>query len=88
MRRFIADLFSAPDGIRSDEMAVLAFCLGILGAILLAEFVVLQAYSVIILKEPIPSADFANGAATLFGAVTGGLCAIATAMGVKARFGG
>jgi hypothetical protein len=88
MRRFIADLCSAPDGVRSDEMAVLAFCLGILGAVLLAEFALLQAYSVIVLKQPMASADFATGAATLFGAVTGGLCAIATAMGLKAKFGG
>lgn len=88
MKKFIADLFRSPDGIRGDEISVLAFCVGILGVCLLAEFSFLQCYSVIFLKEPLPSAEFADGAATLFGAVTGGLGVIAAAMGLKAKLGG
>lgn len=88
MKKFIGELFKAPDGNRGDEISLLAFFLGILGAILLLEFAFLQAYSVILLKNTFPSSDFANGAATLFGAVTGGLSAIAAAMGLKAKLGG
>lgn len=88
MRKFVGELFQAPDGVRSDEISVLAFVLGVLGTVLLLEFGVLQAYSVVILREPLPSSDFANGAATLFGAVTAGLSAIAAAMGLKAKWGG
>ena len=88
MKNFICDLFKAPDGVRGDEISLLAFCIGILGAAVLAEFALLQGYSVLILKEPLPSADFANGAATLFGALTGGLSAIVAAMGLKAKLGG
>jgi hypothetical protein len=88
MKKFVGELFRAPDGIRGDEISLLAFALGVLGAMVLAEFALLEGYSVVILKEPLPSADFANGAATLFGALTGGLSAVAAAMGLKAKLGG
>jgi len=88
VKKFVKELFKDPNGIRGDEVSLLAFILGILGSALLVEFSFLQAYSVIVLKEPLPAASFASGAAVLFGAVTGGLSAIAAAMGVKARLGG
>lgn len=88
MKKFIYELFANADGTRGDEMSVLAVCVGILGAILLLEFAFLQAFSVIVLQEPLPSAEFANGGATLFGAVAGGLSAIAAGMGLKAKLGG
>ena len=88
MRRFIAELFKAPDGVRADEIAVLAVAIGILFVFTLTVFLGLEIYDVMIRHHSWVPVDFSNAAAVLFGAAGSVLAAITVAMGVKAKFGG
>ncbi len=86
--RFVAELFKAPDGIKADEMAVLAVAIGLLFVLTVMIFLGLEIYDVTIRHHSWIPIDFSNAAAVLFGAAGSVLAAITLAMGVKARLGG
>ena len=88
MRRIIAELFKSPDGIKADEIAVLAVATGSLFVLTLMTFLGLEIYDVTIRHHSWAPIDFSNGAAVLFGTAGSVLAAITVAMGVKAKFGG
>jgi len=88
MKRFIVELFKAPDGIKADEIAVLAVAMGILFVLTLMIFLGLEIYDVTIRHHSWVPVDFSKAAAVLFGAAGSVLAAITVAMGVKAKFGG
>jgi prepilin signal peptidase PulO-like enzyme (type II secretory pathway) len=88
MKGFIAELFKAPDGVKADEIAVLAVVVGILFVLTLTIFLGLELYDVTSLGHRWVPLDFSNAAAVLFGAAGSVLAAITLAMGVKAKFGG
>ena len=88
MRRFIAELFKAPDGVKADEIAVLAVVIGILFVLTLIIFLGLEIYDVTIRGHRWVPVDFSGAAAVLFGAAGSVLAAITMAMGIKAKFGG
>ncbi len=88
MRRFLTELFKAPDGIKADEIAVLAVVIGVLFVCTLMIFLGLEIYDVTIRHHSWAPVDFSNAAAVLFGAAGSVLAAITVAMGIKAKFGG
>jgi hypothetical protein len=88
MRRFIAELFSAPDGMKADEIAFLAVMIGFLFVVTLIIFLGLEIFDVAIRHHNWVPVDFSNAAAVLFGAAGSVLAGITVAMGIKAKFGG
>ena len=88
MNNFIADLFKSPDGVRADEIAVLAVGIGILFVLTLAIFLGLEIFEVVVRNRSWMPLDFANGAAALFGSAGTVLASITVAMGIKAKCGG
>lgn len=86
--RFIAELFKAPDGVKADEIAVLAIGVGVLFVLTLIIFLGLEIYDVTIRHHIWVPVDFSNAAAVLFGSAGSVLAAITVAMGIKAKFGG
>jgi len=85
---FIAELFKGPDGVKADEIAVLAVGIGILFVLTLESFLGLEIFDVVIRRHPFVPLDFSNAAAILFGSAGTVLAAITVAMGIKAKFGG
>jgi hypothetical protein len=86
--RFIAELFKAPDGMKADEIAVLAVGIGGLFVLTLMIFLGLEIYDVVIRNHAWAPVDFSNAAAVLFGSAGSVLAAITVGMGIKAKFGG
>jgi hypothetical protein len=88
MRKFVGELFKAPDGVKADEIALLAVAIGMLFVLTLFIFLGLEIFDVIFRHHSWVPVDFSNAAAVLFGAAGSVLAAITLAMGVKAKLGG
>ncbi len=88
MNKFVSELFKGPDGVRADEISVLAVAIGFLFVLTLEIFLGLEFFDVVIRRHPFVPLDFSNAAAILFGSAGTALAAITVGMGIKAKCGG
>jgi hypothetical protein len=88
VNKFVAELFNGPDGVKADEISVLAVGIGILFVLTLESFLGLEIFDVVIRRDPFLPVEFSNAAAILFGSAGSVLAAITVAMGIKAKCGG
>jgi len=86
--KFITELLQDPNGLKADEIAVVAVGIGVLFVLTLVIFLGLEIYDVMGRDHPWSPVDFANAAAVIFGSAGGVLAAVTVAMGIKAKCGG
>jgi hypothetical protein len=81
----LSGLFASPDGKSLDEMSLIAFSLGVVTCVATFVILALAIYVVVFRKDEFHPQDIAGACATIIGAGSTGIGALAGFMGLKAR---